>query len=220
MTKRRIIDGVCLLLMPVFLVFSWLSGRYALFSLLIALFACVPVLLRYERREPAIREMMVLAVMTALAVAGRVTLALLPGVSPVTTLVVITALYIGKEAGFMTGAMVALLSNLYFGQGPWTPIQMIAWGSIGFIAGLLEGPLKRNRWLLAVFGAVSGVLYSLITDVYTVTWVDGTFTPALYLAKIITALPFTALYAGSNAVLLVLLSRPIGRKLERARNKW
>ena len=64
------------------------------------------------------------------------------------------------------------------------------------------------------------MVYSLILDVYTVMWADGTFTPALYLAKIITALlPVTMLYAVSNAVFLLLLARPIGRKLERVQNR-
>ena len=77
---------------------------------------------------------------------------------------------LGSESGFLVGAMSALVTNFYFGQGPWTPFQMFAWGMIGLIAGYLGDPLRRSRIALAVYGAFSGIAYSMIMDIWTVLW--------------------------------------------------
>ena len=79
--------------------------------------------------------------MVALSVTGR----FIPFFKPVTALTVLTAVYLGGEAGFLCGALSAVISNFWFGQGPWTPFQMLAWGMIGLFAGLLASPLKRSR---------------------------------------------------------------------------
>ena len=120
----------------------------------------------------------------------------------------------------MTGAMTAVISNFTFGQGPWTPFQMFVWGLVGLLAGLLAEPLKRNRVALLAYGAVSGAVFSLLMDVWTVLWWDGTFHLARYAAVTISALGFTLTYAVSNVVFLLLLSKPIGRILERIKLKY
>ena len=163
---------------------------------------------------------MLIAALTALSVAGRMMFEFLSGFKPVTALVVLTALYFGKEAGFMTGALSAVVSNFYFGQGPWTPFQMLSWGLIGFIAGLLANPLKKSKVLLCVYGALSGVMFSMLMDVWTVIWADGYFNISRYAAAIVTALPFTAVYAASNVVFLLLLSKPLGKILGRLKTKY
>lgn len=84
--------------------------------------------------------MVPLAVMAALGVVGRTVFQLipLPNFKPVSAIVIITAIAFGPEAGFMTGALTAFVSNFIFGQGPWTPWQMFCWGMIGFVAGRLQ----------------------------------------------------------------------------------
>ena len=164
--------------------------------------------------------MMIIAVMVSLAVVGRIIFTPLPGFKPVTAIVVITAMYFGGEAGFLTGALSAVISDFYFGQGPWTPFQMFVWGLIGFIAGVISNPLKRSRILLAVYGIVSGVLFSLLMDVWTVLWWDGSFTLTRYLAAMVSAARFTVVYAVSNVIFLLLLQKPIGKKLERIKDKY
>ncbi|MDO4317322.1 MAG: ECF transporter S component [Lachnospiraceae bacterium] len=194
--------------------------RYAVLSLVTAAGACVPFFLRFERRRPSTRELLVLAVMVAMTVLGRVLFAPLPGFKPVTALVIITALSFGGEMGFLTGAMGALISNFYFGQGPWTPFQMLVWGLLGFFAGVLAPLLKRSRGALLVYGAISGAVYSLLMDLWTVLWWDGGFNVPRYLAALATALPYTVLYMVSNVVFLLVLAKPIGKKLERIRRKY
>ena len=88
------------------------------------------------------------------------------------------------------------------------------------MAGFLARPLKRSRILLSLYGIFAGVAYSFIMDVWTVLWYNGGFNPALYVAALGTALPYTIAYAVSNVIFLNLLARPFGEKLERVRIKY
>lgn len=193
---------------------------YALLALLVAVAALIPLFYSFERRDNTTKELAVLAVLIALSVAGRFVFAWLPAFKPVTAITVIVAVCLGREAGFAVGALSAVLSNFYFGQGPWTPFQMLSWGLIGFLAGCFAAPLRRNRVLLCLYGVLAGVLYSLTMDIYTVLWADGGFSLARYLAVAATALPVTVSYAVSNVVFLLLLAKPIGSKLARMQTKY
>lgn len=196
-------------------------GRYyAWLSLCVALLACAPMLLAFEKQAASAKELAVLAVMVALSAVGRFVFAWFPGFKPVTAVTVISALWLGKNSGFLVGALSAVLSNFYFGQGPWTPFQMLSWGFIGFLAGVLAPVLKKSRAALCLFGAAAGVLFSLLMDVWTVLWADGTWNLTRYAAAVASALPVTAEYAVSNVVFLWLLAVPIGEKLERIKKKY
>ena len=129
-------------------------------------------------------------------------------------------MYFGCEAGFLTGALSAVISNFYFGQGPWTPFQMFSWGIVGLIAGLVAEHLKKCSLLLSGYGILSGVLYSFLMDIWTVLWEDGYFNLSRYLAALVSAIPFTAVYAVSNVVFLLLFARPIGKILDRIKTKY
>ena len=118
--------------------------RYLILSLGIAVLALLLFSAGIERKNIGSRRMVLVAVMTALAVIGR----FIPLFKPITALCIMAGIYLGAESGFLCGALSVLISNLYFGQGPWTPYQMFAWGMIGLIAGYLSGPLKRHKSLL------------------------------------------------------------------------
>ena len=197
-----------------------LRRNYALASLLITLMALVLFSCGFERRKTGTRRMILVAVMSALSVLGRFVFAVIPGFKPITAVVVITAMYIGGEAGFLTGALSAVISNFYFGQGPWTPFQMLSWGLIGLLAGLLATPLKKSRVLLSLYGIFAGVAYSFLMDIWTVLWYNGSFNPALYAAALATAIPYTVMYAVSNVVFLNMLAKAFGEKLYRIKIKY
>ena len=221
--KKRM--GLCLCL--VFIPLTVLAGallleqnRYDIVMLLVAVLSIVPFFLRFEHKRQNVRELVLVAVMTALSVAGRFLFAPVPGFKPVTAIVIITGLYLGWEAGYLCGSLTALVSNLYFGQGPWTPFQMAILGLIGLFAALLAKQLCASRILLCIYGVFSGVAYSAFMDVWSTLWYDGYLNIARYLALLITALPFRAVYAVSNVVFLLMLTGPIGRKLTRIKTKY
>ncbi len=189
---------------------------YLLLSALIAVFSLLLFASGFEKKKTGSRRLVIVSAMTALCIVGR----FIPFFKPITALTIITAIYLGGEAGFLVGALSALLSNFYFGQGPWTAFQMLAWGMIGLVAGYLSAPLKKSRALLLIYGAVSGVLFSFIMDLWSVMWYAGELNLTLYKAGLLTALPHTALYTVSNLVFLWFLARPFGEKLERIKVKY
>jgi hypothetical protein len=111
-------------------------GYYAA-SLAIIVFSMLPFAFVFEGRKPQARELVVIAVMVAIAVAGRAAFFMTPQFKPVAALVIISGAALGAESGFAVGALTGFVSNFIFGQGPWTPWQMFAFGLIGFISGLV-----------------------------------------------------------------------------------
>ncbi len=190
--------------------------RYLILAFAVAGFAILLFLAGVERRNIGTRRLVIAAILTALCIVGR----FIPFFKPITAITVLAAMYLGREAGFLVGAMAALLSNFYFGQGPWTPFQMLAWGMIGWAAGLLASPLRRSRACLLTYGVLAGVGYSLLMDVWTVLWYNQGFPLSLYAAAVITALPHTVLYAVSNFLFLWWMAKPFGEKLERIQIKY
>ncbi|MGN1112348.1 MAG: ECF transporter S component [Acutalibacteraceae bacterium] len=208
---------------PITVVISYIlfsNSRYDLASLLVAIFATIAFILRFEKNASNGKLVAVIAVMTALSVAGRFIFSPIPFFKPVTAIVVITALYFGGECGFVVGAFSALLSNFYFGQGPWTPFQMMVWGLVGLFSGLLARFITRNKLTLSVWGVLSGVFYSMIMDIWTTLWAEGGFNLSRYIFYVSSSLPVMAVYAVSNVVFLILLAKPIGKKLTRIKVKY
>lgn len=191
-------------------------SAYLPISIAIALLSLLLFVAGFEQKKIGTRRSVLVSVMIALCIVGR----LIPLFKPVTALVVLCAIYLGPQAGFYTGALSALLSNFIFGQGPWTPFQMLAWGLIGLFAGLLAGLLRKSRLALLGYGLLSAIAFSAVMDVWSVLWMSGGVTPDAYLAAIVAALPHTALYAVSNLAFLWICAKPIGDKLGRIKIKY
>jgi energy-coupling factor transport system substrate-specific component len=157
----------------------------------------------YGARDASAQELSLVASLAALATASRVLFAGLPNVKPVTFVVLVSGVALGPAPGFMVGATSALVSNVFFGQGPWTPWQMLAWGGVGVAGGLLgRGGRVPRRWELVAAGAALALAF----DWFVTLWMYVAFTahswPAL-VALYARGLPFdlahvaaTALFAG------------------------
>lgn len=117
----------------------------AILSLVVVLASLAVFFASYERSRPRLRDVMPTAVLAALAAAGRILFAPIPDFKPVSAIAIIAGVAFGRKSGFMVGALAALASNFFFGQGPWTPWQMYAWGMVGYGAGLLAKlPVPRS----------------------------------------------------------------------------
>lgn len=200
-------------------IFAFGEKAYLPISICVALLSCIPFFISFEKKDGNIQLSVILAVMTALSVLGRFAFAALPHFKPVAAIVIITGMYLGAQSGFLCGALSAILSNILFGQGPWTPFQMFAWGLIGLFAALLGELLKKNKIALAIFGALAGIFYSLVMDIWTVLWWED-FSFARYLAAVASSGIVLLIYAVSNVIFLLLLAKPIGEKLSRVIKKY
>ena len=193
---------------------------YGFISLVVVILAMALFCAGFEKRTVGTRRIIVIAVMTALSILGRFVFAPIPGFKPITAMIVITAIWLGGESGFLVGVLTVVISNFYFGHGPWTPFQMFSFGMIGLLAGFLAKPLKKSRVALALYGVFAGIVFSCIMDVWSVLWYENGFDPRLYWGALLTAVPYMVSYAVSNVIFLLLLGRPFGEKLERIKIKY
>ena len=224
--RTRVVLGLCLLAIPLTLFLGLKLGggrKYLLTSVLIVLESMAPFFIAFEGRKPQARELVLLAVLSALAIGGRAVFFALPGFKPVAALVILTGVAFGAEAGFLVGAVTMLVSNVLFGQGPWTPWQMFAMGVIGLAAGILfrKGLLNRDRLSLSVFGGLSiFVIYGGILNPTSVWMYQSSPNLKMILATLVTGLPADAVHAASTVFFLWFLSESMLRKLDRVKVKY
>ena len=154
-----------------------------------------------------------IATLAAAAAAGRVLLAPIPDVQPVTDLAVISGVALGLRAGIGVGATAAFVSNFFLGQGLWTPWQMLAWGGCG-AAGALLAPLLRRRISLAVACCILGFAYGFVLDLWN-WYAFAPHTWASFIARQAAGLPFDIAHASGNLALALAAGPELRRMLER-----
>jgi energy-coupling factor transport system substrate-specific component len=167
----------------------------------------------FEGGTDSTRELAVIATLAAAAAAGRVVFAAIPGVQPVTVIAIVAGAALGVRAGAATGALAAFVSNLFLGQGIWTPQQMLGWGACG-AAGALLAPFLRSRWVLAAVAAVLGFAFSASMDVW-LWWGFAPHTPAALVAVVGRGLWFDVAHAAGNVVLALAAGPELRRMLDR-----
>jgi len=207
---------------------------HLLISALVATIPLAIVIWGFERARPKPRDLMPVVVLTALAILGRVVTMPIPNFQPATALIVLTGLFFGKHAGMLSGMLVALVSNMIMGQGPWTPWQMLAWGLVGYGAGIL-GTLIRDKGMykssssanfnlyifpVLAYGAVASLLFGMFMDLqYFIAFAWETSWPGL-LTTVTLGLPFNIAHAASTIAFLALTLIPWGKKLHRLKTKY
>ena len=228
MKKTTIVSLLVLLvLIPATLYLgTHLRGRwYYLTSTLVILEAVAPFFFLFEARRPQARELVILAVMAALAVAGRVAIPI-PNFKAITGIVMITGMAFGPQAGFMTGAISAFASNFFYAQGPWTPWQMLSYGMGGFLAGLLfYGRIWKNprvTYLIQVVFAFVSVVLAVgpLLDACTVFTTGSRFSWSFVFAVLAAGFPHNMIHGLSCAATVLLLSKPLLSKLDRLKTKY
>jgi energy-coupling factor transport system substrate-specific component len=158
----------------------------------------------YGVRAVPAQEIALVAALSALATASRVLFASLPNVKPVTFIVLVSGIGLGPGAGFMVGATTALVSNFFFGQGPWTPWQMVGWGLVGVAGGLMGRRGRRpGRWEIVLVGSVLSLGYGWFVTLWMFIAFSAHTWPAL-VALYIQGLPFDAAHVAATAVCAAL----------------
>jgi energy-coupling factor transport system substrate-specific component len=188
-------------------------GRAGLSLLLAALALVVGGAAWLETGAASAKELAIIATLAAVAAAGRVLFAAVPGVQPVTVIAVAAGAALGMRAGIGVGAIAAFASNFFLGQGIWTPWQMLAWGACG-AAGALLAPILTRRLTFALVCFALGFAFSAVMDV----WEWFSFFPhtweafALQMAR---GFPFQAAHAVGNFLIALAISPELRRVLER-----
>jgi energy-coupling factor transport system substrate-specific component len=188
-------------------------ARGSLAVLLAALAVIAAGVAWLESSPTSAKELTLVATLAGLAAAGRVLFAPIPGVQPVTVIVAATGVALGPKRGFAVGALAALASNLFLGQGPHTPWQMLAWGGCGLAAGLSRRFLRR-RLAFALFCVVLGFAFGLVMDLWHwyAFWPHTTAALGVVLSA---GFAFNVAHAAGNFVLALVAGPELRRVLER-----
>ncbi len=201
-----------------------ISGKsYYLAAVLIIICATVPFFVYFENRKIKTAEIVILAIMTALAVASRSALLFLPQIKPTAAIVIITAVAFGPNCGFLTGALSMFLSNFIFGQGMHTPFQMLGMGLVGFFSGLLFYNRKKlcNRYSISIIGGIlTFFVYGLCADAASVLMFTGGFSLKTAIPIYLMGTGFNTVHGVTTALLLFFITKPMLEKFSRLRIKY
>jgi Prenyltransferase and squalene oxidase repeat len=175
----------------------------------------------YERSRPPAQVVALVAALAALAIAGRIAFAAFPNVKPTTDIVVFSGYALGGAPGFAVGALTALVSNFWFGQGPWTPWQMAGWGMCGLLgAALALGGRRVGRLTLAAVCGFAGVAYGALLNFSLMATYGGDLSLEHFLVLESRAVPFDAAHAIGNVAFALIAGPAMIRMLSRFRERF
>ncbi len=191
---------------------------YYLLSIIVVLEALVPFFVFYEKKKANIRQLVVISIICAFAVIGRVIFFALPQFKPTAAIIMIAGVCFGGETGFLCGALAAFLSNIYYGQGVWTLWQMLSMGMMGALSGLVTGMgwVKKDKISLSLLGAfLVFVVYGFIMNTSGVIAFNDYPTAQMFAAAYIAGVPFDLIHAASTAFFMWFLAEPLEEKMDR-----
>lgn len=210
-----------ILLMLIVSVIFFDYNAYLLLSLAIIVCTMLPFFSRFEFRELAGQEVVLLAMLAAIAAVSRVPFAGLPSVQPTSFVIMMAGLVFGAESGFIVGAVAAVVSNIFLGQGPWTPWQMYAWGMLGMTAGLLRNVWwMRRMWGKCLFGFVWGYLFGWFMNMWIVVSNIENVTREFLISIYVSSLYFDLAHGLSNVFFLLVFGASWMKILERFKRKY
>ena len=226
--KKRTIAAAAMILLcipfTIFIGVYYLGNMKFYFIALLVLLECMlPFFLVFEGRKPQARELVLIAALCAIGVAGRAAFFMFPGFKPVAALTILAGVALGGETGFLVGAITMAVSNILFGQGPLTPWQMFAMGLVGFFAGVLfrKGWLRRSRLSLCIYGAFAVLfLYGGLMNPASALTAQRKLNLSVLMTYYVSGFPFDCVHAAATAVFLWFGAEPILEKLERIKTKY
>ena len=239
-TLSIVLEVVALFATPIILAVEmiYFPDFTAVSSIILAIISVALFMLSFEAKKPSVANLVPTAVFSALGAAGRIAFAPLAYVKPVSAVAIFAGAFLGRHAGFLVGALSALLSNVFFGQGSWTPWQMYAWGLVGYLGGLLatfisacasskrpsvqqsEKPHKLPPFLLMIWAFISGPFFGLVMNVYFVIGFVHSLTLESALLAFAASIPLDLTHGVATLVFLILLWLPWQTSVSRILTKY
>lgn len=225
--KLTIVSVIALFILApitIFLSFNFLNSQsYYVPTALIIIFSMIPFFVFFENRKIKTSEIVIVALLTALCVGARGVLAFLPQVKPTCTIVIVSAIAFGPNVGFIVGSLSMFVSNFIFGQGVFTPFQMLGMGLVGFICGVIFNGKKynTNKFLVAITGGlICFAVYGVIVDSCSVLMMATEVNIKSAMSIYISGMPFNLIHGVVTAILLFFINKPITDKFTRLKIKY
>ncbi|MBB6453201.1 energy-coupling factor transport system substrate-specific component [Salirhabdus euzebyi] len=214
--------GIVLLISVLLIGFPlWNTKHYMALSLVIMIGSFLPFMISFARKKVMSRELVVVAILAAIAAVSRIPFASIPSVQPTTFVIITAAIVLGPQSGFVVGTLAAIVSNIFLGHGPWTPWQMYAWGMIGLTAGLLGKTwLMQNKLGRCIYGFVVGIAFGWIMNLWFVVGVIQEFNWPAILLYYSSSFYFDLAHGISNVFFLWLFSAGWIKIMQRFKVKY
>ena len=200
---------------------------YLIASVVLIIIAIVLFIRKYERNKPSTKDVVLISVMISLAVIGRLVFFMIPQFKPCAAVIIIIGIMLGKQAGFLSGVMTAFISDFFFGMGPWTLWQMIAFGVIGLLSAIIFNDERIQKMggfakiILCSYGfVVTFVVYGFIMDTATVFMITDRPTVKIFLATYASGVVFNLIHGISTFIFLYLMANPLSKKIKRVLVKY
>ncbi len=181
--------------------------NWALLSTMIVFVGILAFFWRFEKKQVNSKMIALIATMSSLAAVSRIAFSAIVSLQPATFIIMITGYVFGAQIGFMVGAIAALVSNLFLGQGPWTPWQMFCWGMCGVLASLLS--LKQEEFRLVSFTVLAGLcgfFYGWVMNIWHWAAFMYPLNAKTFLAVYASSLVFDGIHAAGNVVFSLLFA--------------
>ena len=182
----------------------------------------VPFFMAFEGRKPQARELVVIAILCAIAIAGRVVIPI-PNFKPTFAIIMLSGMAFGPEVGFMVGAIAAFGGNFFAGQGPYTPWQMFGYGAGGMLAGFIyqKKLLPRKPVVMAIFGFIMCVVWiGPLLDLSSVFLMLAEINKEAVIATFVAGLPVNAMQGLCTVLVMLIFGKPFLEKLDRVKFKY
>lgn len=210
----------CLILIVAWQLF-FNQTNYYLVSVIVLILSMLPFFHSFEKKEHTAEEITLIASLIALAVVSRAVFYLVPQVKPIAAVVGASGACLGARRGYLVGAFSMFVSNFLFGQGAWTPFQMVAMGLVGLVFGLVFEKKNTNRISLSVTGFLSVLIcYGLVVDMSSVLYLSTDMSLKSVLSIYAAGVPFNLAFAVSTAVFMLLFGVPLCNKINRINIKY
>jgi energy-coupling factor transport system substrate-specific component len=196
-------------------------------GLVATLFVSIAILgffFEFERAATGAKEIALVSMLGAISALSRLPFAAMMNFQPCTFFIICSGYVFGPVAGFMVACLTALISNLFLGQGPWTPYQMFTWGLVGMSAAWLRKfPLSSPRVKIIVltsFGFLWGWLYGVIINIWFWTHFVYPLTLKTYILTLLNAVVWDATHALANVFFVGLFGFKVIKILERFKKRF
>lgn len=219
---KKILAAVSLLLLIGFMVYSVKyrsTGNLAIYVTAIVYIIIAFSYLYFEKNDMGTKEIAIIATLSAFAAASRVPFEALPNIKPITFLIALSGLVFGSYEGFLVGSCAAFLSNIFFGQGPWTPWQMFAWGVVGAISGFIGKKKKFSSEAFAVICFFYGFLFDWIMNIWHVLGYVSPLNVNTIMLAYLSGIIFDILHAAGNFVFCLVFYDSFYKVLMRFKNR-
>ncbi len=203
-------------------IFSRIGPQYYLVMSFVFMFLIsAPFIYAFSKNELSTRELVMLALLGAIAAISRLPFAAIPSLQPSSFVIIVSGMVLGPQSGFVVGALTALVSNFFLGQGPWTPWQIFFWGLMGLVAGLFSKSWwMKNLYGRCLYGLIAGVLFGWGMNLWVIIGLGQVFSWSNFIVYNTASLPFDLTHGLGNVFFLYFFSPHWIRILNRFKDKY